>query len=253
MVIHPCSIKSDALLDDINKMLDRRHIGGLVLTPPLSEIPEVLAALSQRKLKFIRILSGKHALDNETPFIFIDERTAAYRLTQHLIELGHKTIAFLGGDETIISNHERFAGYQAAFNDNKLALDKKLLITGGCSFASGVISAGRLLSARVKPTAIFAGTAEIAAGTLFAARTHGLDVPQQLSIVSFEDNAFARQAWPNLTTTQQPNILIAQRATQLLIDSMRLNTSSHQKIVSEILIPELMVRHSTCAVPRRKA
>lgn len=253
LVIHPCDAKADDLLEEIIGMVDRSRVGGLVLTPPMSEMPEVLAALSKRKVKFIRILSGIKPPDDKTPCVFIDDRTAAYRITQYLIDLGHKAIAFLGGDEAHKSSSERYEGYKAALKDNKIPLDKKLVVNGEYSFESGVKRTRQLLAAPVKPTAVFACNDEIAAGTLFAARIQGFDVPHQLSIVGFEDSPFSRQAWPNLTTAQQPNSTIAQRATELLIETIRQSTSSSHKVESQGFYPELIVRDSTCPAPGRKS
>jgi LacI family transcriptional regulator len=95
---------------------------------------------------------------------------------------------------------------------------------------------------------VFACNDEIAAGTLFAARIQGVDVPQQLSIVGFEDSPFSRQAWPNLTTAQQPNTTIAERATGLLIDTIR----AHRDVESEGFYPQLIVRDSTCPAPSKR-
>jgi LacI family transcriptional regulator len=242
LVIHPCDAKSNRVTDEIVAMVDRSRVGGLVLTPPVSEMPEVLSALNKRRLKYVRILSGANPPDALSPCIFIDDRTAAYKITQYLINLGHKSIAFLGGDETHKSSTERLEGYKAALKDNKLAIDKKLIIGGEYSFESGVKRTRQLLSNALKPSAVFACNDEIAAGTLFAARIEGIEVPQQLSIVGFEDSPFSRQAWPNLTTAQQPIITIAQRATNLLIEVMK----SSENIVSEGFYPELIVRDSTC-------
>jgi len=88
----------------------------------------------------------------------------------------------------------------------------------------------------------------IAAGTLFAARIQGVDVPQQLSIVGVEDSPFSRQAWPNLTTAQQPNATIAERATGLLIDTIR----NKRDVESEGFYPQLIVRDSTCPAPSKR-
>src|SRR5690606_33120013 len=119
---------------------------------------------------------------------------------------------------------------------------------GESPFGSGVKRAVQLLSSAVKATAVFACNDEIAAGTLFAARIQGVDVPQQLSIVGFEDSPFSRQAWPNLTTAQQPNPTIAERATSLLIDTIR----NKRDVESEGFYPQLIVRDSTCPAPTKR-
>lgn len=249
LIIHPCDSKAPEIIDEVLNMVDRSQVGGLVLTPPISEMPEVLSALNKRKTPFVRILSGSQAPDKKSPCIFVDDRTAAYKITQYLIDLGHKSIAFLGGEETHKSNSERLEGYKAALKANKIALDKKMIIPGEFSFESGVKRTRQLLASNLKPTAVFACNDEIAAGTLFAARIQGVDVPHQLSIVGFEDSPFSRQAWPNLTTAQQPNATIAERATALLIETIR---KDGRDVDSEGFYPQLIVRDSTCPAPSKR-
>lgn len=124
LIIHPCDAKSKTIIDEIVGMVDRSRVGGLVLTPPISEMPGVLSALNKRKIKYVRVLSGGSAPDTYGPCVFIDDHTAAYKITQYLIDLGHKSIAFLGGDEAHKSSLERLEGYKAALKDNKLTIDK---------------------------------------------------------------------------------------------------------------------------------
>lgn len=253
LLIHPCDSASENIIEEILNMIDRSRVGGLVLTPPMSEMPEILNTLTKRKVKFVRILSGSHPPDDKAPCVFVDDRTAAYRITQYLIDLGHKSIAFLAGDETHKSSTERLEGYKAALRDNKILINKKIIISGEYTFESGVKRTRLLLSASAKPSAVFACNDEIAAGTLFAARIQGIDVPHQLSIVGFEDSPFSRQAWPNLTTAQQPNRTIAQRATSLLIECIRTGDKADHKVESEGFYPQLIVRDSTCPVLGRKS
>lgn len=245
LVIHPCDAKAPDLLEEIFGMVDRSRVGGLVLTPPMSEMPEVLEALSARDIRFVRILSGTQPPDKRSPCIFVDDRTAAYRITQYLIDLGHRDIAFLGGQEEHKSSIERLAGYKQALKDNQIKANNRLILRGEYAFESGVKRTRLLLARGTIPTAVFACNDEIAAGVLFAARLDGLDVPRDLSIVGFEDSPFSRQAWPNLTTAQQPNAEIARTATALLVTQIR-HRKGEKAPESEGYHPQLIVRDSTC-------
>lgn len=249
LVIHPCNANSPELLSEIFGMVDRSRVGGLILTPPMSEMPEVLEALSQRKIRVVRILSGNRPPDERSPCIFVDDRTAAYRITQYLIDLGHRDIAFLGGEANHKSSTERLEGYQQALKDNQVKANKRLILEGEYAFESGVKRTRQLLADRQRPTAVFACNDEIAAGVLFAARLEGVDVPRDMSIVGFEDSPFSRQAWPNLTTAQQPNGEIARMATQLLISQIRMKKGQPLPD-SEGFYPQLIVRDSTCPPPK---
>lgn len=250
LVIHPCDAKSPELLEEIFGMVDRSRVGGLVLTPPMSEMPEVLEALTERSIRFVRILSGSQPPDTLSPCVFVDDRTAAYNITQYLIDLGHRHIAFLGGEEAHKSSVERLAGYQQALKENQIDADPRLIIEGEYAFESGVKRTRQLLALTPRPTAVFACNDEIAAGTLFAARLAGVDVPRDLSIVGFEDSPFSRQAWPNLTTARQPNADIARTAAELLVHQIR-HRKGDKPTDSEGFYPQLVVRDSTCPPPSR--
>ncbi|MFT7559803.1 MAG: LacI family transcriptional regulator [Flavobacteriales bacterium] len=246
LVIHPCNASGENIIDEVIDMIDRSQVGGLVLTPPISEDPEILKAIEKKKIKFVRILSGSSAPDKVSPCVYIDDRGAAYRITKHLIDLKHIDIAFLGGDEEHKSSGERLEGYLAALRDNGIEPDESRIVAGRYSFESGVARTRELLQKPgPKPTAVFACNDEIAAGTLFEARIAGVDVPSQLSIAGFEDSPFSRQAWPNLTTARQPTSDIAQRAAALLIESFGRKAVDGAPIESEGFMPELIVRDST--------
>ncbi len=130
---------------------------------------------------------------------------------------------------------------------HQLNSDPELIIAGKYSFESGVNGAKQLLAqTKTNVTAIVACNDEIAAGALFAARLLGIEVPQQLSIVGFEDSPFSRQTWPKLSTVNQPNIVIAQTATELLIKNLHKNYQSY----AEVFIPEPVIRDSSAKVNR---
>lgn len=252
LVIHPCDSKSPGIIDEIAATVKRAQVAGLVLTPPLSERPDMIERLREQGVKFVRILSAQEA-DDASPCVFIDDRKASANLTRHLIDLGHKRIAFLGGDRAHKSSIERLEGYKQALREHDIAIDEQLILDGDYSFESGVQRTKELLKEGVKDTtAVFACNDEIAAGTLFAARMMGADVPAQLSIVGFEDSPFSRQTWPKLTTAAQPNGTIAQTAAALLIQEIRAGKKTAVKASmpsSSGFYPELVIRDSTARAP----
>ncbi len=248
MVIHPCDSKSGTVCEELLELVQRGRVGGLILTPPLSETDSVVNFLLGHSIQFVRILSGSEAPDDLSPSVFIDDRKAAFDITKYLVELGHNKINFLCGDPEHKSNSERVEGYKSALVDNHIAVDPKLILEGEFSFDSGVERTKQVLRKAERSSAIFACNDEIAAGALFAARMSGIAVPQELSIVGFEDSPFSRQTWPKLTTAMQPNKAIAQSATNLLIDHIRASNSEREEggAVAVGFYPELIVRDSTC-------
>ncbi|WP_448565635.1 LacI family DNA-binding transcriptional regulator [Thalassotalea ganghwensis] len=242
LLIHPCSAKSEGLLDEISNMIKHSRIAGLILTPPFSENPEFVKHLLALDIDIVRIMSGDNKPDNLTPCIMVNDFEASLSITQHLIDQGHKEIAFIAGEAEHKSTVERLKGYKQALLNNQLNVDKHLIIRGEYSFESGVEGAKALLSGKSLPSAIMCCNDEIAAGALFASRLLGVAVPEKLAITGFENSPFSRQTWPRLTTADQPTSEIAENAANLLIATSKKQPINH--IVTHYT-PQLIVRDST--------
>ncbi len=247
LLIHPTNAKSPGIVQEVIDLVQHSRLAGLVLTPPFSEMPEIAEALSRINVDFVRIISGSTPSPKQTNCVLVDDFTAAFKITNHLLELGHSQIAFLCGDEEHSSSGERLAGFKAALTKRGIETNPKFIVPGSYSFESGVKGATQLLALANKPTAIFACNDEIAAGALFSARLQHIEIPQQLSIVGFENSPFSRQTWPPLTTAHQPNSIIAQSAAELLFKHTRPGCQN-QTDDQPVFIPELLVRESTAPV-----
>lgn len=250
LLIHPTNAKSSGIVQEVIDLVQHARLAGLVLTPPFSEMPDITAALEQIGVDFVRIISGSTPSPKLRNCVLVDDFTAAFKITNHLLELGHTDIAFLCGDEEHSSSGERLAGFKAALNKRGVHANAKFVVPGSYSFESGVKGANQLLALNHKPTAIFACNDEIAAGALFSARLANVQIPQQLSIVGFENSPFSRQTWPPLTTAHQPNTTIASEAAELLFRLSRPTASRSTNEQQPVFIPELLVRDSTGSCPR---
>ncbi|MCG8494493.1 MAG: LacI family DNA-binding transcriptional regulator [Pseudomonadota bacterium] len=246
LLIHPCDASSKNIAKELVDMVDTAQLAGLILSPPLSEMPAVLSELDQNQISYVRILSGDGLFPSPLPYVLVNDFKAAYDITEHLISQGHKNIAFIAGEEIHKSTIERLNGYKAALEKAGIAIDESLIIKGTYSFETGVKSSETLLAMSPHPTAVFACNDEIAAGTLFGARMKGVDVPQELAIAGFENSPFSRQTFPPLTTASQPTNEIAQHAAASLIQYLRAKKAkaAHDNL-NHTFIPELVVRAST--------
>ncbi len=250
LLIHPVAAEDTAVVDELLQVANNSHVAGLVLTPPFSESREVIDALTAKSVPFVRIIAGDPEPDGLGPRVYVDDYRAAYKITQYLIGLGHREIGFLGGEEEHRSSVERLEGYKAALAANDIEPEEQFIVPGQYNFDSGAERSRQLLARGERPTAIFACNDEIAAGALFAARIKHVPVPQQLSIVGFEDSPFSRQSWPKLTTAHQPNGDIAASAARLLIESIRSTRRGGEDMPKHLgFKPELVVRDSTCPAP----
>jgi LacI family transcriptional regulator len=163
-------------------------------------------------------------------------------VTEHLIGLGHRAIGFIRGLDSHVSTWERLQGYREALDAHGIAFDPDLVVAGENSFTSGGEAAGKLLERVPRPTAIFAGNDDMAAGVLAVAHEADIDVPGELSIVGFDDSDLAKAVWPPLTTMRQPVRELAYAAADLM-----LSPETESRVTLE---HKLMVRSTTGPAPR---
>lgn len=164
LLIHPCDAKADGICEQLTTMVKHARLAGLVLTPPLSEDPKVLSALDAIGANYVRIMAGDRVKADTGLAVLVNDRSGAVAITQHLIDLGHRQIAFLSGDYHHQSTKERLEGYRQALRDNDLDESPELIVEGEYSFESGVEGAKKLLKGANRPSAIVACNDEIAAG-----------------------------------------------------------------------------------------
>lgn len=162
--------------------------------------------------------------------------------TQHLLDLGHRRIAYIGGPPSAACNQARLHGYRGAMEAAGAKVAKGYVRTGTFSYEDGIVEGGALLDLPRPPTAIFAGNDESALGVLEAARARGLRVPGDLSVVGFDDTEAARVASPPLTTVAQP---LRRMGAVALRTALRLAAGQRVDSHHVELATELVVRAST--------
>jgi LacI family transcriptional regulator len=143
-----------------------------------------------------------------------------YLATQHLIELGHRRIACIAGNSEVSPSAERLTGYRRALEDNNLTYDERLVVKGDFQYESGYEATKHLLALEAPPSAFFACNDLMAVGCISAARELGLRVPQDISVVGFDNVRLASFTNPPLTTVAQPIFEIGALATKMLLERM---------------------------------
>ncbi len=133
-----------------------------------------------------------------------DNREGGFMATQHLVDCGHTRIAFIAGEPGHDDAHDRFAGYRLALDRAGIDFDPSLVIPGDYTEASGLLAVNGLLDSRVPFTAIFAANDQMAIGAALGMHRRNVRVPDDVSLVGFDDLALARFAIPPLTTVRQP-------------------------------------------------
>ncbi|MBO9697319.1 MAG: LacI family DNA-binding transcriptional regulator [Sphingopyxis sp.] len=190
---------------------------GVILTPPHSDSPLIVGLLDQQKIPFARIGSRGGAAGIA---LTMDDEGSARRATRHLTDLGHRRIGFIAGPPEYSLSRWRIDGWEGEMTAGGLPT-AGLLVEGDFTYASGAAAARQLLGGIDPPTAIIASSDQMALATLEVARAKGLDVPGQLSIVSFDNTPVVRFTQPALTAVDQPVAEITSRAVELIIAAQR--------------------------------
>jgi len=215
---------------------------GVILIPPHTENKIINEQFSKHNVPIVRV--GPNDIVDNNHTVMIDDRSAAKKATQHLIDLGHKRIAFVRGLEDQGATEKRYGGYADALETAGITLDENLIFPGEYDFASGIIAGEKILALNPRPTAIFAANDDMAAGVLVAAHKNNIKVPQELSIIGFDDSELAAKMWPPLTTIKQPQMAFGGRAAEILI--AKAGKATQQNIAPiESLDYEIIIRDST--------
>lgn len=228
----------DEQISDL-ELIERRFrdssIQSLIVVPPLSENPKLIDTLEKTGISFVCI--GPPLETYKGPSIKMDEELAAHEMTEFLFGLGHKRIALIKGPADHRASDLRFKGYQSSLSSRGVTALPELIQAGDFTYVSGMKSAAALLAMDSPPDAIFACNDDMAAGAIAAAHRAGLRVPEDITIVGFDDTENASSTWPTLTTVRQPIREMARCAIELLTQTEdRINSSTKTVLLEHKLI-----------------
>lgn len=233
-------------LKDAKALIESTSPIGVVITPPLCDDPELIAMLDAKKIRYVLIApkdpKGVHASIN------IDDTSASEEMTKYLLSLGHQRIGFIKGHPDHSVTEKRFKGYQHAMAAAGCKIDPDLVSQGAFTWASGLVAAEAMLDLHDRPTAVFASNDDMAAAVIAAAYRRNIHVPDDLSVVGFDNTQVAAVISPQLTTVNQPIGDLASEAVRLLADQSFQNVG-HNKPV--FLDHHIVVRESAGPVKRK--
>jgi len=237
-------IGSASSTEETKPLLDEllnRQVDGLIM----------LNARDDERYKLLKPL-----YHNGTPIVYVknspesepvssvrcDDIQGGYLATKHLLDLGHQRIAIILGPKNEQCTAERLEGYQKALEEAGFTVDKNLIIQGSWSSRSGSDAAKELLEYSDRFSAIFAQNDRMAAGAIRTLRDAGFQVPEDYSMIGYDNGPLATLIDPTLTTIQQPLEDFGIRATQILIQAIQQN---NPQPVDYCTTPELIIRQST--------
>jgi LacI family transcriptional regulator len=220
-------------------LLTKKQVDGLIFVAAGAQ-SESLSSLLQDDILVVLIDRQVPGIDVDV--VLSDNRQGGYLATKHLVDLGHTRIACISGPSDITPSSERVIGYLQALQEAGMPPDEKLIISGNFRVESGHQIVQELLAFPNPPTAVFASNDLMAIGAMRAVTQKGLRVPEDVSIVGFDDIELASYISPALTTVRQPKMEMGKTAVDLLIKQTQ---EGNRTASLTILNNELIVRDST--------
>ena len=152
--------------------------------------------------------------------VFVDNRTASREAVELLIQNGHKNIGIVAGPQDVFTAKERLLGYEDALTQAQISIDKKLIYEGDYKMGSGVRGIEHLVKENPDMTAVFVCNYEMTMGSVIGANELSLTIPDDLSLVGFDNLAFARACRPKLTIVVQPTETIGTEVARVMLDRL---------------------------------
>lgn len=215
LMIEPLQIDTPDLARSVRTLVRQLRLEGVILLPPLADVPAVRSALAGAGMPAVHIAPMRP--QENAPSVDTDDRTGARQLTMELIERGHRRIGFILGRADHRATEQRYLGFADAMRVSGLAIDPQLVCGGNFEFPDGLQCARHLLDRSDRPTAVFASNDNMAAATLCVAREMKLALPEELSVAGFDDAPVATMVCPQLTTVRQPVRTLGRIAADLII------------------------------------
>ncbi|WP_430780283.1 LacI family DNA-binding transcriptional regulator [Actinoplanes sp. G11-F43] len=237
--------------DEYVEMLLDRQVSGIVFISSLAADTTSDRSRYQRLLDrpLPIVLVNSFAKELEAPFVSCDDRVAGELAVTHLVALGHRRIGMISGPNRFINTQRKLEGYRTAMkrelNVPDDALDELVSLTL-FGVEGGEVAADRLLAKGA--TGIICASDMMALGAIRAARRRGLRVPEDVSVIGFDDSTLIPFTDPPLTTLRQPVASMAVAAVRSLVDEINGHGAPHSEYLFH---PELVVRNSTAIAPSR--
>jgi LacI family transcriptional regulator len=244
-----CDTRADLTLEHevIEEMLAHR-VEGIVIAPVNDRSKADLRRLVEFGVPFVlidRVVPGV-----ESDVVLGDSVSGARQLVEHLISLDHRRIGFIVESDQVSTARDRWRGYESALTAAGISVDPALVTQATADPRGGFEGMRRLLELERPPTAVFTVNNLVALGAIEAVRAAGLEVPDDIALVCFDDIEYASRLYPFLTVMEQPAEAFGAMGTQLLLDRIAGRGTERPRVV--VLPAEFIVRQS-CGATRRVA
>ena len=228
-------------IDDLNgdySIVNSKHYDGILVVSQKIQDDEFIKYIGALNIPVV-VLNRKINIEGTT-CVYSEDRDGAYQAVKYLTNQGHKRIGLIKGKEGFLNSSERLEGYKLAMNEASLTVDKKLIASGKFDVISGYKGMNKILDNNTElPTAMFCSNDEMAFGAIKAIIEKGLRVPEDISVVGFDDIEMCKYITPELTTVRREISKIAYSGTEILFDMLDNNSNKefyHTKVDCKLKI-----------------
>ena len=237
-------ILCDSLDDEVTEaellqLMAGRKVDGIIIAPTGKSSAHVKEILQQG---IPVMVIDRYFSDTELPFVTTDNHLGALLATEHFIEMGHRNIACIQGINGISANSERVTGFRDALQKHEIPFNDSMILGTDFGEENGYIQTKKLLALPERPSAIFALSNLISLGTLRALKEESLKVPDDVSVISFDEQPWSAFLACPMTTVEQPREEIGKLAFQYLLN--RIKNGNEGKTENTMLKPRLIIRDS---------
>lgn len=242
-----CNSDEDAAREQQHlQLLRTQRVDGIILAATGHASSARAVAIGQLQAPVVLVDRGSAELGRDA--VMLDNRRAALEAVRHIVGFGHRRIAMLSGPATVSTAAERLGGFREALLEGGLAYDERWVRDTGYREERAYDAACDMLRTPDRPTAIFAANNLIAIGVMRAIADLGLHCPEDVSVVSIDDFAWANAFRPRMTTVAQPVAAMGESAMRMLMSRID-RSAAALPARTEIMAPMLVVRDSCCAPP----
>jgi LacI family transcriptional regulator len=230
-------------ITDGNNPLNNSNVGGVIFADMIENRKQVEAALS---IGTPCVIINNETKDLDVSYIAINNRMGGEMVADYLVSFGHKRIATVTGNLTTQSGAFRYEGFKNFLEKKNVPLPKEYVYFGDYSRRSARLAVEQFLKADKRPTAIFAASDDMALEIMAALNENGLKIPDDVSVIGFDDNPSCLYGQVALTTVRQPLFKMAEDSVRLLNNII----TGKQKTRSQIILPPELVIRESCNAPR---
>jgi LacI family transcriptional regulator, galactose operon repressor len=236
-----CDTRADLTVERevIEEMLAHR-VEGILIAPVSDRSREHLRRLTAFDVPFV--LVDRTVPGVEADAVLGDSEEGAQRLVDHLLSLGHRRIGMIVETDDVSTARDRRIGYEAALRDAGIPADPELVVRASVDPSGGSVGMRRLLALDEPPTAVFTVNNLVALGAIEAVRAAGLEVPDDIALVCFDDIEYASRLYPFLTVMEQPAETFGTLSAQLLLERIESRAPERPRVV--VLPAQFVVRRS---------